>query len=150
VKNILAGLGVLFLVAVALFTWVGASSRQFRQEQSAFVETFLRDFSTHWDVADVRDRLSDTLAEQTSTTQGQQLLREFKQLGALKSVRDLELQRYFAGTNGRTGYFSLNGTFENGEAVVHVSITKKDGAVHVIGFYLKGTHARTGGAKIAT
>jgi hypothetical protein len=150
VKNILAGLGVLLLVVVALFTWIGAASSQFRKEQSAFVETFVADLSKHWDVADVHDRLSNTLLEQTNTPQVQQLLQEFSRLGALKSARDIELQRYFTSTDGRTGYFSLTGTFENGEAVVHVTLFKKDGAVHVIGFFLKGSHMHTGASKIAT
>jgi hypothetical protein len=150
VKNILVGLGVLFLLVVALFTWLGMGSSQFRKEQSPFVETFVADLSKHWDIADVHDRLSDTLLEQTSTPQVQQLLQEFSRLGALKSVREIELQRYLASTNGRTGYFSLTGTFENGEAVVHVTLFKKDGDVHVIGFFLKGSHLHPGASKIAT
>jgi hypothetical protein len=40
-KKILISLGVLFLVVIAFLAWTGVSSRQFRQEQAPFVETFV-------------------------------------------------------------------------------------------------------------
>ena len=45
---------------------------------------------------------------------------------------------------------SFKGTFENGEAVVSVTIVKKDDAVRVVSFYLKGTHTRDGVSKLQT
>jgi hypothetical protein len=149
-KNILIGLGVLFLVILAFFAWIGVSGSQFRKEQAPFVETFVTDLSKRWDIADVYDRLANPFIEQTSTPQAQQLLHQFKQLGALKSVHDLGLRSYNANNNGRTGLFSFTGTFENGEAVVSVTIVKKDGAVRVLGFYLKATHMREGVSKFQT
>jgi len=148
-KNALIGLGVLFLVVLAFFAWIGVSSSQFRKEQTLFVETFVTDLSKRWDIADVSDRVENPFIEQASTPQAQQLLHQFKQLGALKSVHDLELRSYNSSTDGRTGLFSFNGTFENGEATVDVTIIKKDGAVRVSGFYLKATHMREG-AKLQT
>ncbi len=50
----------------------------------------------------------DFFIEQAGTPQAQQLLHQFKQLGALKSVRDLELRSY-ADNNGQTGVFSFKG-----------------------------------------
>ena len=148
VKTILIGLGALFIMVIALLAWVGVSGSQFRKEQAPFVETFVADLSKRWDIADVHDRLANPLIEQASTPQTQQLLHQFKQLGALKSVHDLELRAYKTYNNGRTGLFSFKGTFENGEAVVNVTIIKKDGAVRVLSFYLKGTHTRDGGSKL--
>jgi hypothetical protein len=115
VKKILIGLGVLFLVVIAFFAWIGVSSSQFRKEQTLFVETFVTDLSKRWDIADVHDRLANSFIEQVGTPQAQQLLHQFKQLGALQSVHDLELRSYNANNNGRTGLFSFKGTFENGE-----------------------------------
>ena len=149
-KNILIGLGALFLVVLFLFAWVRGSSNQFRKEQAPFVESFVTDLSKRWDIADVHDRLANPLIEQAGTPQTQQLLHQFKQLGALKSVHDLELRAYKSYNDGRTGLFSFKGTFENGEAVVNVTIVKKDDAVRVLGFYLKGTHTRNGDSKLQT
>lgn len=149
-KNVLIGLGALFLVVVAFFTWVGVSSTQFRREQAPFVETFVTDLSKHWDIADVHDRLTEPFIEQVSTPRAQQLLHQFKELGALKSVQDLELRSYITNNKGQTGVFSFKGTFENGEAVVSVTIVEKDAAVRVLAFYLKGTHMRNAVSKLQT
>ncbi len=65
-------------------------------------------------------------------------------------MRDLELSSYLSSTRGRTGVFAFKGTFENGEALVQVTIVKEDGAVRVLGFYLKGTHTRDGVSKLQT
>ena len=150
VKKILIGLGVFFLVVIAFFAWVGVSSSQFRKEQTLFVETFVTDLSKRWDIADVHDRLESRFIEQANTPQAQQLLHQFKQMGALKSVHDLELRSYNANNIGRTGNFSFKGTFENGEALVNVTIVKKDRAVRVLGFYLEATHMRDGVSKLQT
>jgi hypothetical protein len=149
-KNILIGLGVLFLVVLAFFAWIGVSSSQFRKEQAPFVETFVTDLSKHWDIADVYDRMANPFIEQAGSPQAQQLLHQFKRLGALKSVRDLELRSYNTNNNTRTGLFSFKGTFENGEAVVNVTIVKKDGAVRVLGVYLRATDMRDGASKLQT
>lgn len=149
-KTILISLGVLFLVVIALFAWSGMSSSQFRKEQTPFVETFVTDLSKRWDIADVHDRMANPFIEETSTPQAQHLLHQFKQLGMLKSMHDLELRSYYSNNNERTGIFSFKGIFENGEAVVNVTIAKKDGAVRVLGFYLKATSMRDGALKLQT
>lgn len=117
-KNILIGFGVLFLLILVLVGWVGVRSSQFRTEEAPFVQTFVTDLSKRWDIADVYDRSENTFIEQATTPQAQQLLHQFKQLGPLKSVHDLELRNYISNNRGRTGLFSFKGTFENGEAVV--------------------------------
>jgi hypothetical protein len=50
----------------------------------------------------------------------------------------------------RSGLFFFKRIFENGEAVVNVTIVKKDGPVCVVGFYLKATSMRDGGLKLQT
>jgi len=149
-KNILIGLGVLFLVLLAIFAWIGVSSSQFRKEQAPFVETFVTDLSKRWDIANVYDRMTNSFIEQASTPQARQLLHQFRQLGALKSVHDLGLRGYKSSNNEQTGLFFFKGTFENGEAVVDVTIVRKDGAVHVLSLYLKATQMRNGASKLQT
>lgn len=65
-------------------------------------------------------------------------------------MHDLELRSYYSNNNGRTGLFSFKGTFENGEAVVNVTMIKKDGAVRIVSFYLKATSMRDGALKLQT
>jgi hypothetical protein len=112
-KNVLIGFGVLFLRIIALLAWVEVSSTQFRKERAPFVETFVADLSKRWDIADVYDRMANPFTEQVSAPQARQLLHQFKQLGALKSVHDLELRSYYTNSNGRTGLFPFKGTSEN-------------------------------------
>jgi hypothetical protein len=149
-KTILISLGVLFLVIIALFTWSKVSSSQFGKEQAPFVETFVIDLSRHWDIADVQGRMTNPFIEETSTPQAQQLLHQFKRLGALKSTQDLKLRAYKSFNNEQTGLFSFKGIFENGEAMVNVTIVNKDGAVRVVRFYLKATSMRDGALKLQT
>lgn len=149
-KNILIGLGVLSLVVLAFFAWIRVSSSQFRQEQAPFVEAFVIDLSKRWDIADVHGRMTNPFIEETSTPQAQQLLHQFKRLGTLKSVHDLKLRAYKSYNGEQTGLFSFKGIFENGEAVMNVTIVKNDGAVRVLGFYLKATHIPEGGSKLQT
>jgi len=134
--NILIGLGIFFLVVIGLVSWLAISRSQFRKEQSPFVQTFVTDLARRWEVADVYDRLANPFIEQAGTPQGQQLLHQFKQLGAFKSLRDLELQSYKTSTSGKIGNFSFKGTFENGEAAVGITLIQENGAVHVLSFYL--------------
>ena len=69
---------------------------------------------------------------------------------SLKSVHGLTLQSYLANNDGRMGIFGFEGVFENGDAVVKVTVVEKDGAVRVMGFYLKGTRVREGVSKLQT
>lgn len=149
-KNIFIGLGVLFLVVLALFVWIRVSSNQFRKEQAPFVESFVTDLSKHWDIEDIHDRIANSFSEQISSPQAQQLLHRFKQLGGLKSVHDLELRAYKSYNDGPTSLFSFKGTFENGEALVNVTIVKKAGPALVSGFYLRATAMRDGASKLQT
>lgn len=139
-KNILIGLGTSFLLLIALFSWVGMSSHQFRKDQESFVEKFVTDLSRHWDPTDVRDRMAGTLIDQVDTVQARRLMQQFRQLGLLKSVQDFELQSYKTTTSGKTGVFHFKGTFENGKGEVQVSVLENGGGVRVQGFYLRGIH----------
>jgi hypothetical protein len=149
-KNILVGLGALFLLILVFFAWIGASSRYFSKEQAAFVEEFVTALSKRWVIADVRDHLADSFVAEAGTPQAQQLLNQFKRLGKLQSVHELELRSYSSTSNGQTGLFSFKGTFEYGEAVVDVTIIKKNGEVRVLSFYLNATQVRDEAPKFQT
>lgn len=147
-SSILIGLGVLFLAFIALiifFGWVGWQARsQFGKEQSSFAETFVTDLSKRWDIRDVYGRLADPFIAQAVTPRTQELMLQFKQLGALKSAHDPQLKSYIVNVNGTTGVITFRGTFENGEALVTVTVVKKDGAVHVWNLGVKALLKRPG------
>ena len=148
-KNILIGFGTLFLLLVALFSWVGMTGHQFRKAEEPFVQKFVTDLSRHWDPADVRDRMADSLINQVETAQARQLMQQFRQLGPLKSVQDFELQSYKTTTSGKTGVFHFKGTFENGNGEVQVALVENEGVVRVQGFYLRGIRV-SGTSKLQT
>jgi hypothetical protein len=143
-KKLLMSLGAIFLLAVIFVGWLGFRSAQFRARQEPFVTAFVMDLSKRWDVADVYTRTADALVEQVRTPQGQQLLNQFRRLGTLKSVRDFELRNYYSGNDGQRGVFSFNGTFENGSAVVDITLIERGDSTRVIGFYIYGTRSQRG------
>ena len=150
IRKILVGLGAVFVVILAFVAWMMVSSRQFRTEQGPFVQTFVTDLSRHWNVADVGERLAGPVLDQALTPQGQQVLHQFKQLGALRSVANLGMQNYNIGTTGRTGTFHFKGTFDNGEADVEVVVVKRGGTPWVLGFHLNGIQRREGVSNVET
>ena len=127
-KNILIGLGALFLVVIALISWIGMSSSQFRKEEAPFVEKFVMDLSKRWDIGDVRDRMTESFIEQAGT--------------------DLEMRSYQTINSKKTAVFSFKGTFESGDGMVTVTVVGHDGVVRVLGFVLRAIH--TGPSKLQT
>ena len=149
-KKILIGFGVLLLMIGAFVSWLSVSSSYFRKEHTHFVETFIADLSKRWDIDDVHDRIADAVVSKARSPEGQHLLHQLAQLGALKSIRDVELRGYRSHGSEKTGYFSLRGTFENGEAEIELTIIENSGTVRVAGFYVDGAHLRGGAVKLRT
>lgn len=135
--KVLVGLGAVFALIIALFVWLGIAGQRFKNAETPFVTQFVTDLSRHWDVADVSDRSTTTLIEQASSAQGRQALRTFKQLGSLRSIHDFTLRNYYRGTGGATAVLSMRASFEYGDAVVDVTLQRRDGAVRVNGFFIR-------------
>jgi hypothetical protein len=135
-KKCLIGLGSLFGLLIIIAIALGISSWHFKSQQTPFVTRFVADLSHRWEIADVYDRLSNSFIEQASTPDGQRSLQRIRTLGALSSIRDVELRNYTAGTLGTTAVFAFKGTFENGVALVTVTLLKKSGTVRVQGFHV--------------
>jgi hypothetical protein len=137
-KKLLAGLGVLLLAVIALSALLGGGSVRFKSQQEPFVRNFLTDLSRHWVLAEVQDRLASEFVEQAGTAQGQRLLREFRQLGPIRTIRDVELHTYAVNPKAQTGVFSLKATFANGEAEVSVTVVRRERATRVLSLYMTG------------
>jgi hypothetical protein len=124
-KKILIGLGSIFLVLIALFTWLGLQSVRFKQQQEPFVRTYMTDLSRHWNVADVYDRSDNEFLAEAGSAPGVRTMQSFKSLGPLLSIHDLELKNFSDGTWGRRGVFAFKGRFQNGEALVQILLENK-------------------------
>jgi hypothetical protein len=151
-KKVLIGFGVVFLVIIALAVWLGFQSVRFGRAERPFVEAYVTDFSRHWRVADVYDRSANEFLTQASSSEGERAIAMFRPLGALTSISDFEIKNYKVGTGGRSGVFDFKGKFENGTAVVEVTIIDNghDGA-RVVGVHMENITVNPGtGGKLST
>ena len=57
-------------------------------------------------------------------------------MGKIKSISDFEIGNYNAHTSGTTGEFSFKGTFENGDALINITVKTSDIGVRVVFFRL--------------
>lgn len=126
-KKLLIGFGSVFLVLVVLFAWVGIQSVRFKREGSPFVKAYVTDLSRRWNVADVYDRSANEFIAQADSADGRRAIRSFRSLGTLTSIRDFELKNYSDGTWGHRGVFDFKAGFQNGEALVEVTVVEKSG-----------------------
>jgi hypothetical protein len=144
-KKIFIGLGSVFLVLLALFTWLGIQSVRFKHEEAPFVKAYLTDLSRRWSVTDVYNRSANTFVEQADSPKGQRTIESFKPLGALISIQDFSLKNYSDGTWGQRGVFDFKARFQNGEALVEVTILEKGHTgPRVLGIYLTGIQVNPG------
>jgi len=151
-KRILIGFGSFFLVLIALFAWLGMESVRFRREETPFVKAYVTDLSRHWDVADVYDRSDNELITQASSADGRRTIQRFSSLGSLTSIDDFQLKNYSDGTWGSRGVFDFKAAFENGEALVEVTVVKHGGAgTRVLGINLSSIQiSQIASRKLAT
>ncbi|MGV1097833.1 hypothetical protein ACUUL3_00290 [Thiovibrio sp. JS02] len=131
IKNILITLGILFVCGAALFGFLNYKSAGFKKEHAPFVTRFMTEFSKNWEIAEVRNMLSNDFVRQLETPNARQAMLFFKQLGKLTAIRDVELQNYRANAGTDTyqlGEFVFKADFENASGLVTMSvIVKKDG-----------------------
>jgi hypothetical protein len=130
-KNILAVLGLLVVILIGLAVFTGYSSEAFKQENAPFVESYVRDFSQNWSLSDVEGRSTNEFLTQIATPQGKAAIRAFRTFGRLEAISDLEMPRYFSGTNGTSAVFQFKGRFSNGSAVVEIEVMQHGGKVRV-------------------
>lgn len=135
-KRILIGFGLLFVGLIGFFAYMGTAASEFRTEQGPFIEKFMKAFSENWEVASVRDKLSDDLLKQIDSQAGKNALGIFQTMGRFRSMTDLSLQSYSAGTWGKTGKFTFKGRFSNGPAQVEIIVNKRDGKTRVTGLHI--------------
>jgi hypothetical protein len=136
VKKVMMWFGGIFILIVVLIIFLAAGSSSFKEEQEPFVQQFMEDFSQRWETEDIYARLSNEFIEQISTQESKTILSQFKTMGKIQSISDFEIGNYNAHTSGTTGEFSFKGTFENGDALINMTIKTTDNGVRVLFFRL--------------
>jgi len=136
IKKLMMWLGGLFTLIVVLVIFLAAGSSSFKDEQEPFVQQFMADFSERWETQDIYARLSNEFIEQINTQESKAILAQFKTMGKIKSISDFEIGNYNAHTSGTTGEFSFKGTFENGDALINITVKTSDIGVRVVFFRL--------------
>ena len=135
-KNILVGLGLVFLAVTAITIYLWISTSNFFNENRDFVRRFSFDFSREWRISDVHGRLTNQLIELLDTPTGNFAYNQLKALGPLNEIADLELRNFHVGTDGKSAVITYKGSFRNAKGLVTVTIVEKNGKVLVDGFYV--------------
>lgn len=133
-KNILIGLGILFVLFICLAVFLFSKSSEFFEQHQSFVEEFTYDLSENWRFNDVRSRVSNELLQSLNTPNGRAFMTQASAFGRLIEATDFQKGNYYSGTGGNVGVISFKATFSNTKALVTVSVIEKDGKVKIHGF----------------
>lgn len=136
IKNILLGLGALFLLIVVFFTFLWGESSDFKEQNALFINNYLETFSTNWDLDDVKDQMTNGLLIEINTPNGTNAMNYFKTLGRLQEIRDLEINNYNTTLSGKTGVFLFKAKFQYSDTVVKMILQKNEDGVKVNGLYI--------------
>lgn len=139
IKNILIGLGAVFLLLVGLVVFLASESVDFHDKHSDFVQEFTRVFSEDWDISSVSDSMSNGMLSQIDTTEGRRAMEIFRSLGAVVSITDFEMSNYYSSAtdNANTGTFQFKAKFQRGDALVTVTVLESDDKVRIHAFNIQ-------------
>jgi hypothetical protein len=136
-KNILIGLGSLFILFIVFAVYMSGESSEFKEQNEQFVKDFTQNYSRSWNIESVSDLVTNDFLSQINTPNGQHAVTAFRQLGALVEIKDMELNNYGSHSSGiTTGVFKFKATFEKSKALVSVTLQDQEGAIKVHGFYI--------------
>ena len=136
IKKLMMWLGSIFTLIIVLIIFLAAGASDFKEEQEPFVQQFMADFSQRWETEDIYARLSNEFVQQINSQESKVILAQFKTMGKIQNISDFEIGNYNAHTSGTTGEFSFKGSFENGEALINMTIKSSDIGVRVMFFRL--------------
>jgi hypothetical protein len=136
VRKILYGLGATTLVVViAGGTGIGALMRYGRAldaESQAFIDTAVPAITTHWDKQAFLERAMPAMRAGFTSGGGAAIFESYTQLGPLVEYQKAVGQAHMAYIFGQGGQVSATydaaEKFENGEATLHLVLSKRDGA----------------------
>ncbi len=132
IKNILIGIGVIFVVIVGFVIFIIGNSSVFREEKTPFIEYFMSEFSEGWKTSSVNSRFTNDLRRHIDSPKGRHDLEAMQSLGVLESMSEPELGFYTNPINsGKWGKFTFKAQFSNGFAFVELSVVEKDDKTQV-------------------
>lgn len=131
VKWALMGLGVLFLGGVSVVGYVAWDARSAEEAGRPFINSFLKDLSRKWDIADVSTRVTPDNIQQLSSAPGARVLVDLSRLGRFNSVGKLTLVNHAVLANGKFSTFDFVGVFENRTALTRFRLYSSGASVHV-------------------
>ncbi len=137
IKNILLGLGSLFVLLVVIAIYTHGQSSEFKDKNTQFAKDFTHDFSQQWDVSTVSNITTNNFLSKISTPTGQHALSMFRTFGKLTDANDVELIKYISNVNvGATATFKFKATFEKVKAVITIVLKEKNNEIKVHGFHI--------------
>jgi len=142
IKTILIGFGIIFVLLVAFISYVAVQSGKFEKEHAPFVKSFMAEFSKDWDVSAVEHLLTPEFIDQIDTSSGREAMRQFRQLGRLKEITELNLDHFstHAGTNSyKYGVFVLRAEFEHATTMITLSLVVDENGARVEGLRINPT-----------
>jgi hypothetical protein len=130
--RILVTLGVVFVGLVVLAGVLFWQQAEFGKDYEPFVRAFMADYAGAWDIVEVRDRVTNEFLLQAQSPTGVQVAAFCRRMGKLREISDLTVERFHAGTGGRTGTFSFKAEFQHAPAVVTLQLHVADGEPRVV------------------
>jgi hypothetical protein len=128
-KKIFIGLGIIFTILIVIFGLVVLKSWDFKKDNTEFVKQFMTQFADNWEMNDVQHMLTNEFIDQITTPGGRAAVMEFRKLGKLVDILDIELNNFntFWGTNSQQrGVFVFKAQFENGNALATLTLIVND------------------------
>ena len=126
------GLGAIFLLILAGVFYLFNTTDNFKDENAVFVEQFLYKYSERWETSDVRDMLSKEFLSSLNTGDSRRAITNFKSLGKLRKISEIEMTSYNAMNSETTGTFVLKAKFENSITAVTVSVRKDERGLRIL------------------
>lgn len=134
---------VIALTAVIALPYIQHFNRDFKADNAQYIENFVRDFSTTWEITSIKDQLSNQLLSQIAEPEGQIALAQYRTLGALEDIRDLELTGYESNAQEEVGVFQFKARFHNADTIITFTLIKSEIGNRVDGMKIKTIEKNT-------
>ena len=140
-KKILIGLGILMLLIILLFVWVGIKTTKtyskLEGKAEDLITKMLKEQSPTWNYDLLKPHLSNLWLKEVKEEQSKKLIKLFDNLGKLKSIN--EIRWTGCSTNTTTEYGTIdrcdyvaNVDYEHGSAYVFVGVMVENNAPKII------------------
>lgn len=131
--KLMVGATALFVLIVAAGIYISQQSEEFKSYHEPFVRNFMSELTVTWELADVKHHLSEKFLEQADTEEGRAYLNQFSSLGPVRRIQEIEMGKYFSGSEGTLGEFIFQAEFDRRKVLVRLTLHEQSGEVKVQG-----------------